>query len=219
MNYLTNHKNTEYQKRHNSWRFSSGFNRGFTLVETLVAISIIMVGLTAAFSVAQMGVSSSSLAKDRVTAFFLAQEAFEGVKNVRDHNLLLNNAGTPTHWLENLTRVGIETGRPCGTTFATACDYDLNHLLTNSANLLRRCSDNGMNNCTLKHRTFGGSGRNSIKFYGYGGGGGSPLSRFSRKIIIEELPGNVEARVTVRVTWGAGPSKTLEVSNNLLNWF
>src|SRR3989344_7388295 len=78
---------------------------GFTLIETLVAISMIMVGITAAFSVAQIGVSSSSFAKDRITGFFLAQEAFEAVKNRRDLNLLQVNAGGAPHWLEGLTRV------------------------------------------------------------------------------------------------------------------
>lgn len=63
-------------------------NTGFTLVETLVAISILIVAVTASFAAAQSGISSSIYSKNQVIAFYLGAEAVEQVRNARDVNAL-----------------------------------------------------------------------------------------------------------------------------------
>lgn len=57
---------------------------GFTLVETLVAITILLVSLAGPLTIATKGLSASVFARDQVTAFYLAQEAIEFVRNRRD---------------------------------------------------------------------------------------------------------------------------------------
>jgi type II secretory pathway pseudopilin PulG len=54
---------------------------GFTLLETLVAVSVLMIAITATFTAAQSGLSAAIEAKDQVVAFYLAQEA---VWDIRD---------------------------------------------------------------------------------------------------------------------------------------
>lgn len=61
---------------------------GFTLVETLVAITIVMVTLTATYSALTTGVRSTVHSRNTITAFYLAQEAFEFTKNRRDFDSL-----------------------------------------------------------------------------------------------------------------------------------
>ncbi len=56
---------------------------GFTLVETLVAISVLMVAVASPLTIAQKSLSSALYAKDQTTAFFLAQDAVEYLKYVR----------------------------------------------------------------------------------------------------------------------------------------
>ena len=63
-------------------------NKGFTIIETLIAISILMVSITAPLLLASKGLELSSTAKYQIVAFYLAQDAFEEVKNQIDTNKL-----------------------------------------------------------------------------------------------------------------------------------
>ncbi|XKT75174.1 MAG: prepilin-type N-terminal cleavage/methylation domain-containing protein [Patescibacteria group bacterium UBA2103] len=74
-------------------------HRGFTLVETLVAIFVLTISITGPLFIAQQSFSSANTARDRTTAAFLAQEAIEYVRSVRDHNYLSNES----NWLQDLT--------------------------------------------------------------------------------------------------------------------
>ena len=58
--------------------------RGFTLLEVLVAISILMVAVAAPITIAQKGLSSAVYSKDQMIASYLAQDAIEYIKNRRD---------------------------------------------------------------------------------------------------------------------------------------
>jgi prepilin-type N-terminal cleavage/methylation domain-containing protein len=71
--------------------FSSG--AGFTLVETLVAISILLVAVTFPMIFINTSSRSVSTAKEQVLATFLAQEGVELVHAVRDHDRLRNLNG------------------------------------------------------------------------------------------------------------------------------
>src|SRR4051812_13810349 len=51
--------------------------RAFTLVESMVAISILALAVTGPMIIAQKGIGSAIYAKDQITAFYLAQEAVE----------------------------------------------------------------------------------------------------------------------------------------------
>ena len=62
--------------------------RGFTLIEALVAISILLFAIAGPLTIASRGVLSSNVARDQTTAFYLAQEAIEYVRNTRDENSL-----------------------------------------------------------------------------------------------------------------------------------
>lgn len=71
--------NTHKVKKNSSQR------RGFTLIETLVAIFILLISTTGPLSFAQSGLRASFLARDQIVAFYLAQEAIETLKNKRDN--------------------------------------------------------------------------------------------------------------------------------------
>lgn len=65
---------------------------GFTVIEALVAVTILLIALTAVYSAVTSGLRSTTQAKNHVTAFYLAQEAFELIKNKRDTNVLSGDA-------------------------------------------------------------------------------------------------------------------------------
>ncbi len=62
-------------------------NRGFTIVETLVAITVLMISVAGPLVVASKGLSAALYARDQVIASYLAQESMEVIKNTRDNNL------------------------------------------------------------------------------------------------------------------------------------
>jgi len=63
-------------------------NRGFTLIETLVAISLLTVGVVGSFSLMQRVTSFASISSSQLVASYLAQEGIETVRNIRDTNYL-----------------------------------------------------------------------------------------------------------------------------------
>jgi len=63
-------------------------NRGFTLIEVVIAVSILTIGVLAAFNVVQNITIYSKLTSSRLTATYLAQEGIELVRNQRDTNWL-----------------------------------------------------------------------------------------------------------------------------------
>ena len=65
-------------------------NKGFTLLETIVAIGVIMVGLIAALVLINSSLFYVSLIKDRLVAANLNSEGLEVARNIRDNNWLQN---------------------------------------------------------------------------------------------------------------------------------
>jgi prepilin-type N-terminal cleavage/methylation domain-containing protein len=62
--------------------------KGFTLIETMVAITILTVAVAGTFSVANSSINASSIARDQLTASYFAQEGIEMVRQARDNTYL-----------------------------------------------------------------------------------------------------------------------------------
>lgn len=70
------------------------------MVESLVALTVLMMALVAALGAIEAAFTYAEEAEDRVTAYYLAQDAMEYIRNVRDENMLT----TPdvTQWLKQI---------------------------------------------------------------------------------------------------------------------
>lgn len=69
--------------------------RGFTLIETLVAISLLMLAVIEPMTLTLQSLKVAYYARDQITASHLAQEAIEAVRSVRDaHMLNIQKTGT-----------------------------------------------------------------------------------------------------------------------------
>src|SRR6185369_6180494 len=89
---------------------------GFTIIETLVAIAILMIAIAGPLTVAQKGLTSSIYARDQMIASYLAQDAIEYVKNVRDSDKLAGQG-----WLSSFDS---NSGHDCET---FTCTVDTLH--------------------------------------------------------------------------------------------
>jgi len=65
---------------------------GFTLIETLIAVTVLLIAIVAPMSLASEGILAARLAQDQIVAFYMAQEGVEAVRNLKDQNKLLNQA-------------------------------------------------------------------------------------------------------------------------------
>lgn len=103
-------------------KFSLTQRSGFTIIETLVAITVLMIAVTGPLSVAGKGLTSAIYARDQMIATFLAQETMESVKNIRDNNL----TSTGHDWLDQIENCTEDD--PCdvsashGIIITTGCD-------------------------------------------------------------------------------------------------
>ncbi|MEK7179019.1 MAG: hypothetical protein AAB727_02060 [Patescibacteria group bacterium] len=71
---------------------------GFTLLESLVAITVVLLAVVGPLTIVSKNLSFARFARDQITAFYLAQEAVEFVRNTRDNNILSSQS-----WLNGLS--------------------------------------------------------------------------------------------------------------------
>jgi len=79
--------------------FNNMKKQGFTLVETLVAITILLIAIAGPLTIASKGLNGAYYARDQITAYYLAQEGIEYIRNVRDTNSLSETLDR-THWID-----------------------------------------------------------------------------------------------------------------------
>jgi len=166
------------------------------MIETLVAIAILTIAITAPLSLAGLGLKASFVARDQITAFHLALEGVEFVRVVRDTNLI-KNVSVATPWLNALPGCGSGTG--CRAEFITGTGISF-------ADCIGACPP-------LKYDVSG-----FVPLYNYSPGASE--SKYTRTIQINERVLGVEADVTVTVSWQAGSgTKDVRIETTIFNWF
>jgi type II secretory pathway pseudopilin PulG len=76
--------------------------KAFTLVEVLVAISILIIGILSGLILVTRALYNVAIVKDRLTASFLAQEGIELTREIRDSNFLRILNGESIIWNDGL---------------------------------------------------------------------------------------------------------------------
>ncbi len=176
--------------------------KGFTLVETLVALSIFSSAIVGMIVITSQGINDTVYAKNKLIATALSQEGIEVVRNIRDSSLLADPTGL-NGWTDFLATIS-----DCTT---GACTIDPLYQDIASLNISECASPE---DCHLKRDT-------SLSSYGYyetqGAGNESP---YMRTIEINELdPNTVEIVCTVSWLQGSGGLKEVVSREHLMNWF
>jgi len=193
---------------------------GFTLVEALIAISILMIAIATPISLSQKALSSATLSRDQMTASFLAQDGLEAVKNLRDQIAIRYDSSNPnTDWLSSFRDKCIcIIDRQCNLDLleavycninSTSDDLSANNSIIGSAN-----NDSSINPLKIEKD----SNNNFIK---YDLNPAGSLSKFSRYINIATTTDPNEAMVQVRVCWPDYPcsqnSQKIDIKNFIYN--
>jgi len=182
-------------------KFFTKENRGFSLVETLVAISIFVVSILGLMSILGKGLADTQYAKKKLIASYLAQEGIEYMRNIRDTYVLNDPAGSQSGWDAFKAKVASCTGNGCYFTIDPPAYGSMNTLTPQACG----------SPCTpLQY--YSTTGR-----YGYGAGGTN--SGYSRSIRIVSQPSVNEMEISSTVSWSQGSGNyQIVFSENLFNW-
>jgi type II secretory pathway pseudopilin PulG len=91
--------------------------RGFTLIESLIALSIVMFGFLVIMSVFVTGSRGATLNRNRMTAFVLADNLLE---EFREHTY---GAPEPKSWRQDQSVIAVIEGRRQDVTYHVNIDY------------------------------------------------------------------------------------------------
>ena len=209
-------------------KFSPKYKKGFTLLEALVAIAIVLVAISTSFSIVPQGQIAVQHIRNQMIAWYLSQEALEIVHNKRDKGMFFEN-----DWL---------------------ADSELAQCVSSTPDSLTvRCTANSLSNqlfvcpggqCPPLKLLDDGNRR----LYGNGGDfDGNPFAEdtiFKRWVEIRRIPNetaaaweqsvydndgfdsgecadpnNIELRITAHVEWQQSfKTRQVDLSENLIYW-
>ncbi len=188
--------------------------RGFTLVEALVAVALISVAIVAPLTIASRGIAISNFSRDQTIATYLVEDAVEYVLDKKRQNqlniingVLTTGSGAP-NWLDGFTLCVGYTGGPSPAAF----DVDSINDSTDLSNQNRFISGGVCSATSLQYHTADGR-------FGHGAAGALwKNTKFTRSILIDEISLNHEARLTVTVSWQSPlGTKSFSIVTNMYN--
>lgn len=181
--------------------------KGFTLVETMVAISLLMIAIVPPMLLTVQSLSAAYYSRDQITAFYLAQEGLEEVHQIRDGQILLI--------AESSDASGIDI-------FGSLASYD------NSQPFIIDATDNSISACAGgASPTYGCPPlKTDGTLYGYQPGWvDTNFTRVLQACYVQsngDCSGNEtdEMRVQVTVSWHTGSysTRSFTISEDLYRW-
>jgi prepilin-type N-terminal cleavage/methylation domain-containing protein len=175
--------------------------RGFTLVEMLIAISILSLSILGTFAAVSGSFRSANFAEDQIIASYLGQEGLEFVRNWRDENSIKNirameTGGSQAWW----TGIAQAVNDPCYPSKTCTVDSPLK--------VVTACSGSGVTCPYIKLDT-------SSHLYGYTSWWAD--TKYRRSVYFTSIS-PTEMQVTVDVYWqGQGVAKTFSVTEIFRN--
>lgn len=201
-------------------RRTKDFVRGQSMIEMLVAISIISVSLVGILALVGRSIALNRLTTEQYVATYLAAEGIELVKNLFDHSYLVSSGGGFYGWSGT-------DGISSGTYFIDFNDTGLSGISGGLCSFVPPLTEarvaNFFKNCgaSLPYLNF-----DSVNGYSYALSG-TP-TKFRRVIIIDEpAEGNpvtvgfptLDLRVTSAVGWKSrGGEFVVQLQNHFLPW-
>ncbi len=181
--------------------FTPHGSSGFTLIETLAAISLLSVAIMAPMTLTTRSLAASYYARDQVTAYYLAQEAIETLRSIRDGQIL---------------KIVQSTDPSSINIFGSIEPY-----INNGQPFIIDALDSTITQCPTPPTPCSPIQTNATRtLYGYEIGWTD--TNFTRTVTARKIKidSNDEIRVTVEVSWKTGSFQTrkFSISVNLYRW-
>ncbi len=172
--------------------------KGYSLVEVLVAVAILLLALIGPMTIAAKSLQSSYYAREQVTALFLAQEGIELVVAMRNDSLISAVKGD----LDDGWDWTDDVDNDCFS--SSGCNIALNN--SGNTSVLNQVDIEDCSNperCVLNYDAGNGRARYTLS-------NGEP-TKYTRVITLENISGGDGVLITSTVSWEA----TLFAGNNL----
>jgi prepilin-type N-terminal cleavage/methylation domain-containing protein len=180
---------------------------GFTLLETMVAIAILLIAVVGPISLIGNSLHQIYYARDEMSAVNLAQEGVEAVRRVRDTNMLARPTGG---WAKDFSSLSKKYLVDSGNIYISSNGKG------SSNGFLISCPGSG---CSVtSQRMYLDSGTGLYRQTNSSLPSGWTSTQFSRVVDIN-LVSSDEYAVISTVTWTTGgQAGTVSVSENIFNW-
>lgn len=185
-------------------------SEGFTLIETLVAISIFTISVVAMMVTLAGGLQSTEYAKEKLVASYLAEEGVEYMHNLRD-TYELNSSSASAGWAAFQSKL---SSGSC----TTGCYFDTSGMNYANDNMpitgttVAACSSQSSSSVCPNHPILYNS---STAAYGYGSGS---TTGYARRIQSKQISSD-EIQIISIVSWTQGSGLyTITQSEDLFNW-
>lgn len=160
----------------------------FTLLETIVAVAVLALSLIGPMVLAYQSLQSGRVTKEKVTALYLAQDALEFVKSVRD-----SNVAAQKEWLSGLTSC-----------LGASCTVDTTQSGVALSSVVTSCSGS----CSVMRFDA------ATERYGYNPGWTSTI--YTRTMTLTEVVTDREVHANVTVSWSKdGIPGSVSISQNI----
>lgn len=185
-------------------RVSPHRQSGFTIVESLIAITILLIAVVAPMSIISTNLNQVFLSRDQLTAIYLAEEAIEIIRQRRDSNMIAKDV-----W-----DAGLGSSDCFGAGIRCIVGPDDFNVPT-----VEKCTGSGIDcgNLNSPDKTLE-LYLNSDSIYTH-----DPTSatktNFTRVVNVVDLGNDNELKFTATVSWNTGSiMKTISITENLRKW-
>jgi len=168
--------------------------KGFTLVETIVAVAILSMAVAGPLTLAIKNIGAAAVSSDQIIAFYLAQEGTEFVRNKIDENILNGSALLDGEWLKDIKNYCVDNPNGCYVS------------INQSGGSFGECSSSDCLEGKLKF---------DETYYSSSGEQGTA---FTRKIKINNTSAD-EAQVSATVSWTSKyGERSFTMHDDIYNW-
>jgi len=189
--------------------------RGFTLVETLVAVAILVIAMAGPFYAVQQSLMASYTARDNLIASSLAQDGIEYIRALRDENYLytLHHPLSARTWLYGVDGTASD-GSPGG---GTNCKNNSYCVVDSLFDTVTSCPSSA-SSCDPLRIVTSGNPTNPYFYTQKTTGSALKISQFTRSVNVLNINGH-EAQIIVSVTWTShNKLNTVTVTDVLDDW-
>lgn len=190
---------------------------GFSLVETLVAVTILLIAILGPMAITSQSSQSTSFSSEQVVAFFLAQEGAELIQKARNdlfNQYLLPSGGLNDPWDEFTDTSNGALFEECYE--STGCGLEI--VGDSNGNLRPPISCNDSADCALNFNPLSGTARSRYTHVSSSLYIDTPYSR----VITMENVSAAEVKVVSTVTWRSGnlrDEQSVSVETYLFNTY
>lgn len=203
-------------------------NPAESLIETMIAITVIVLATTAAMSVLRTATNGNDIIGKKIVAMNLAEEGFEALRNLRDTNYLLFSSDPDECW----NKLNVTDVEECDDTSTAEITDSYTYYLTRSFTTdpffkwtLARQTTTSQGYLTLFDLNLDGGSDWESQIYaqstlttGTTIASDTDNRRLFRRLITIDYPSSDYYNATITVTWtDHGETKTLSLTRSIAN--